>query len=447
MSKIGLVTLLVLIAGRSYTQQDYFVLIQSDNNQPFYVHIGGKIFSSSGQGHLIIPQLKDSTYLITIGFPKKLFPERQFFFSVNKRDLEFQLKNLGEKGWGLFNPHTLELKMPERTDTIEKKRPEGVKKDDAFSRLMAGVVSDTAVMYNTYAMEEPLKDSSLTAIPRAIGRAGSSKEIPATGLKPFAGKTDASNGVLVAAAGSSTGNADSSKKGPPTVATSQRSDGKPDSSKATPFTARNSPTRKNDSSMAPAHKTKGPRKAAFIEKLSERKSTTSVRLTYADHTKEGKTDTIRIIIPVDTGMQSSYNQSDTIKKGTGPPVLSAGALEELPRGGLDTSQKKERVKPVVSNSDCKNFATDYDVDKLKLKLFAAPKDEDKILSARKVFRSKCFTTKQMRILSEVFATDAGKYQFLETAYPFVSDDRFRELSDLLTDPFYISKFKTMVGGI
>src|SRR5258708_34432251 len=35
----------------------------------------------------------------------------------------------------------------------------GVKKDDAFSRLMAGVVSDTAVMYNTYAMEATLKDS------------------------------------------------------------------------------------------------------------------------------------------------------------------------------------------------------------------------------------------------------------------------------------------------
>jgi hypothetical protein len=45
----------------------------------------------------------------------------------------------------------------------------------------------------------------------------------------------------------------------------------------------------------------------------------------------------------------------------------------------------------------------------------------------------------------VFATDAGKFRFFEAAYPFVSDDRFRELTDLLTDPAYNAKFKAMTG--
>jgi len=65
---------------------------------------------------------------------------------------------------GLFNPQTPELKMPdEKKEAEPKNHLEGVKKDDAFSRLMAGVVSDTAVMYNTYTMEAMLKDSLIAS--------------------------------------------------------------------------------------------------------------------------------------------------------------------------------------------------------------------------------------------------------------------------------------------
>jgi hypothetical protein len=163
MFKIGLVILLLFMAASGYTQQDYFVLIQADDNQPFYARMGEKTFSSSAQGHLILSQLRDSAYIITVGFPKKLFPEQVFSFSVNKKDMGFQLKNLGEKGWGLFNTQTLELFMPVKKDEPETKSSlETIKKDDAFSRLMAGVVSDTAVMYNNFSMEAYLKDSSKT---------------------------------------------------------------------------------------------------------------------------------------------------------------------------------------------------------------------------------------------------------------------------------------------
>jgi hypothetical protein len=57
----------------------------------------------------------------------------------------------------------------------------------------------------------------------------------------------------------------------------------------------------------------------------------------------------------------------------------------------------------------------------------------------------CFTTKQIRALSEVFTADPAKYRFFETAYPFLSDDRFRELTNLLADPVYNGKFKAMTG--
>jgi hypothetical protein len=73
----------------------------------------------------------------------------------------------------------------------------------------------------------------------------------------------------------------------------------------------------------------------------------------------------------------------------------------------------------------------------------ASKDDDRIEAAYKVFKTKCFTTKQIRALSEVFPTDAARFKFLATAYPFVSDDDFPELVNLLSDPVYTGRFRTM----
>src|SRR5882672_3289553 len=113
MLKIGFGIIFFLIIGKTYSQQqNYLVLIDADNDQVFRVRIGDTIYNSSGLGHLTIPYLKDSTYNITIGFPKKQFPEHMFSIRINKKDQGFQLKNLGEKGWALYNWQTRELKMP-----------------------------------------------------------------------------------------------------------------------------------------------------------------------------------------------------------------------------------------------------------------------------------------------------------------------------------------------
>jgi len=104
-----------------------------------------------------------------------------------------------------------------------------------------------------------------------------------------------------------------------------------------------------------------------------------------------------------------------------------------------------RSKPVIVNSDCRNFAADYDVDKLRVKMLESSKEEERIAIAKKVFKTKCFTTRQIKALSEVFPTDGEKFRFFEAAYPFVSDDHFKDLTDLLADPVYNGKFKIMTG--
>jgi hypothetical protein len=207
-----------------------------------------------------------------------------------------------------------------------------------------------------------------------------------------------------------------------------------------------------------------------VVKLSERKLARSVRLAYADHTTGKKADTIIIFIPVDTlavvkGGQKPTRTADTsrvvVPRGHGPnpdsPIVGQGqGIPSRPAGGIlasevvrprpvDTPRKSSVTRsslPFV-NSDCHNYATDYDVDKLRVKLLEGAKDEDRILAARKVFKTRCFSTRQIRALSEVFTTDAAKFRFFETAYPFCSDDQFRELSSLLADPVYSSKFRVM----
>jgi len=97
------------------------------------------------------------------------------------------------------------------------------------------------------------------------------------------------------------------------------------------------------------------------------------------------------------------------------------------------------------NVKCKNTATDYDVDKLRVKILATEDEDDKISTAKKVFKTKCFSTNQISALSEVFPTDAGKYKLFDAAYSYVSDvNNFPRLQNLMKDEYYISRFKAML---
>ena len=126
------------------------------------------------------------------------------------------------------------------------------------------------------------------------------------------------------------------------------------------------------------------------------------------------------------------------------PDTSHSTTTTLHPQSTDTSRTASRKSalPFV-NSDCHAFATDYDVDKLRVRMLDATKDEDHIQVAYKIFKIKCSATKQIRALSEVFTTDPAKFKFLATAYPFVSDNQFPELVNLLSDPVYTGRFRTM----
>jgi len=404
MLKIGFPIILFLIVSKAYSQQDYFVLIQADNDQPFYTRLDDRVVSSSSNGHLILPQLKDNTYKIAIGFPNNAFPEERFSIVINKKDQDLQLRDLGEKGWALYNRQTQEWILPlkEATDS-SRGRIEGIRKEDAFSRLMAGLVNDSSVMYNTFLPLEMPKDTL---------KSGLEKIVPA--------KSDSTVVII-------------EKSVPP-------------------------PPKKQVDLPNPKKKKNGIPPSgeiqASVKKIKERALHTALELVYLDKSNPGVSDTVIMFIPLDNqlipaGAMDSQRSSpaDTEKyrqKDTGR--LSINSLVTEHKQTEVSGGPKSPKRNVPTHSDCKNLASENDVDRLRVRIMGEKKKEEKIAVALKTFKSKCFSTKQIKILCELFPGDEGKYSFFSVAFPFVSDmDNFKQLAQLLNEEYYLNRFKELTG--
>ncbi|MBS1566024.1 MAG: DUF4476 domain-containing protein [Bacteroidetes bacterium] len=111
----------------------------------------------------------------------------------------------------------------------------------------------------------------------------------------------------------------------------------------------------------------------------------------------------------------------------------------------DSAAKTVSTKIPIPNSDCRNLAWDSDIDKLRIKMMAAKSDDEKILLAKKLFKQKCMTVKQVKALSELFTSDEGRYKWFDASYPSVTDTaNFSSLGELIKDEYYQSRFKAMV---
>jgi hypothetical protein len=135
------------------------------------------------------------------------------------------------------------------------------------------------------------------------------------------------------------------------------------------------------------------------------------------------------------------------------PVVKQPEATELPKETTvqkviekkDSIQSVEKKKSFVTNSDCQIYASDNDLDKLRVKLLAQRTDDDKLATARKIFRQRCFNSRHIKALTELFSTDEGKYRWLDAAYPFVSDpSNYELLREVLKDPYFINRFNAMI---
>lgn len=392
--------LLVICMGwclQGFSQQNYFVLIQSEKSQPFYARVLDKNYSSSSIGHLIISNLKDSAYTVVVGFPQNRFPEQEFLIRISKKDRGYQLKNLGDKGWALFDTRTMELIPPVKA---EKSTSGGtavyIKKTDDFARLMAGVVNDTAVMY--YAVAEEVKPKPVEQV--VAKKDDVKKEEP----------------VIV-------------KKEPDTVAM------KPADTVAI-----------NPVQQVVVKEPEQKPVVPVVQVVNQYATDTGYHMVIVDDLK----DSIRIFIPSDkkdevaTKQPAPQTKITSDELGPDDTVKKADSVrKEAVNIPVDTLTKQAKL--IMINSDCRNFAASNDVDKLRVKLLQEKDAAGRIAAAKKIFRTKCFNAQQVRSLTELFPYDDQKYLFLEAAYPFVSDTgNFKELASLFSDPTYNQRFRKLV---
>jgi hypothetical protein len=514
------VFLLMMILGCRWAQgqQQYFVYLQTENHQPFYVRLGDKVYSSAESGYLILSKLADSSQTFSVGFPRNRFPEQLFTIPVSHHDQGFLLKNFGDKGWGLLNLRTMALIM-NNAGLTEKKNPENIliKKTDPFSVLLANAVNDTAVLFTVVKPKPQVVAAAKEAGKKGIAVSGNEKADAGDSVAPqkALAKTETPPPVRKESGQDSTAtvsrNPVAGNNHPPSPAaktiTGEKSPGK---------TIADAPVEK----LSPAPAKRLNPTATGITKAAELRTDTSYIAVYTD-ASDNNEDTVRISIPFDrfvavkqpditessmpdtavkekiaadnspavaiakqTGAASTSTTEKPVKEITrqkdssnfavvkqnpaiSPDMPAVGAKEKAvhadsqaiadikkpePAQAVIPTAKDSTVtiisappKATAFNPNCRDTAWDSDIDKLRIKMIVLRSDEDKIILASKLFKIKCFTVKQVRALSELFTTDEAKYKWFDATYSYVTDPPdFPKLSELLTDKYYLNRFKAML---
>lgn len=468
----------------TYAQQNHFIYLQTENKQPFYVRLDKKLMSSTASGYLIIPKLQDGVYNFKIGFPKNEWAEQQISCTLNKKDAGYVLKNFADKGWGLFNLQTMEVVMA-ASKVLEKTTAETAGKTDDFATTLSNVVKDPSIAKKeeekTVQAEEVKKAAILPEVQakqtiNSDSAAAVSKD--SLVITKVVGHIDSVEEVkqVVTAADikqDKTTVTDVIKKELPDSLSKQISSPsqaeRKEEFKIAADTAKQSVAK---TAVEQVQEVKAP---AQISKLLSSDNSEGIELVYAD-VSNGKADTIRIFIPIDKAvkeiplapLEKEGEQKPVIKQeqklenapkfiditlpnpnaktdtvaGQAPVVISEKKAEPVPI----TEKPKEIIsKPMIANSDCKSFATDDDFLKLRKKMAAENSDDEMLNAAKKIFKTKCFTTDHVKNLSVLFLTDEGKYKFYDLAYPFVSDSyNFISLESQLKEAYYIERFKVMI---
>lgn len=447
----GLFFIFLCVSISVKAQQNHFIYIQTENKQPFYVRQDKNVYSSTASGYLVLSKLKTGSYDLVFGFPKNEWPEQNIHCSLEDKDLGYLLKNFGEKGWGLFNIQSLSVltanENSKKNDVAKEVRT------DAFSNMLSTVVNDPTIRENEPVMQEVKKRITEDVKPSVALNSESKKEPLKKEVKEEP-KNESVKATELATSNVAL-NSEPQKEQVKKVINEPKIDSV--KSSETVILKSNEDIKKDYVES----------KVNITKKLAN-KTTEGLEMVYVDMAN-GTQDTVRILIPVEKEILENSSEKivinnkpkEEIKEQEANPVIVAKDekkketkfLEiELPNpNGKVNEVKGDSVRhqsipqSQMINSDCKNFATNEDFLKLRKKMAAVENPDDMIVVSKKVLKTKCFTTEQLKNLSVLFLSDAGKYSFFDAAYPFVSDSQnYIQLESQLTETYYINRFKVMV---
>ena len=177
--KLVFIFLFSVLVKNGFSQDQYYVYIQSQNHQSFYARVGSSTFTSSGNGYLLLPGLVKNTYELIIGFPGQKISEWRFNCTVDNADLGFILKDKGTGGVQLVH---LDQKGALAGTVVEQQKEvkaetvplTGVISNDPFSTMLASVVNDPSIRQQLVIVDKKLApvnndavESSIAGVPAA----------------------------------------------------------------------------------------------------------------------------------------------------------------------------------------------------------------------------------------------------------------------------------------
>ena len=408
MNRLTLCLLFLMSVLTVSSQKVYFVYLQSETDQPFFIKMNEKIFSSSASGYLILSKMRDSIYNINVGFPQNKWPEQNFSVIVNKKDHGYLLKYFDGKGWGLFDLQTSAVQMASANEAkvigevkIEKKEV------SAFTDILSKAADDPSLKEKPVQLNVEQKKTEVV-VPELVKneeRKAETKDSLVTKPleiveKPAVKKEEPKSELI----------------GQPVMKTEEM--------KIVPVESY---------------------KKSWVTKISESSTTEGFGLVFIDSYSDGANDTIRIIVPTPKPVLSVIKEE---------PKEEKKFLELLPDTTKKVEEKTAEIKPIVNEqsvsksshkNNCADIATESDFLKLRKKMAAETSDDRMVDESRKYFKTKCFTVTQVKNLGSLFLNDAGKYKFFDAAYVYVSDiENFTSLQAGLKDEYYINRFRAML---
>jgi hypothetical protein len=500
-------------------QKIYFVYLQTENNDPFFVRIDDKLYSSSSSGYLILPRLKDSTYHFRLGFPGKDV-DLDFSTIINKKDHGYLVRNFGDKGWGLFDLQSLSIQM----STTKLKGTADVNKGgdsqvDAFTELLSKAADDPSLKQNVVLVKEEEKKPVAVAtvekeekkpdVTEAVIKEEKKLETntQASAKQPEK-KSDAVDKASDQKPGITTAVADQKKPEP------NAADNKSDEKNMVAIGAASE--KQNDSTAIAEPKENGYKKS-LVTKISSADTREGLESVFVDE-QNGNKDTIRILIPTGNKDAVAKDESKTDSTKDTRKFLEIDSKAKQP-GTVDNEAKNQSIKwwpfgkkkdtqttktpsqtkaqpttkseehkkwnpfakkkdtltktpsqaktqPTTKSAEPKKWnpfasknktavaagkkcetAAHEDFLKLRRRMAEKTNDDAMLEEARKYFKEKCFSTEQIKNLSSMFLSNAGKYNFFELAHNNVTDkENFLSLQSELKDEYYVSRFKTLVGN-
>jgi hypothetical protein len=419
-------------------QRVYFIYLQTEHGEPFFVRVADKIYNSTAAGYLILSKLKDSTYNFKIGFPGKDI-DLNFSSTINKKDHGFLVKNFGDKGWGLFDMQTMGIQMSSSTiKTVSQVNNAPAIQVNAFTDLLSKAADDPSLKQNPILVKEEEKkpEEKRTGITQTVVKETRTEILTSPVNKPEEKKTEIT----------------------PPVAKETRTEiltppaNKPEEKKVESANT-NDQKAEQTAKMQDTIQKEVTYKRSQITKVSEMAVPEGLELVFIDDNK-GDIDTVRIILPGD--------RTPVLKEETKPEVkkeekkfLDITTDASKPADNVQPDFKKDEKRPepvkekktVISDikNGCRSVAAESDFLRLRRKMAGGANDDRMIGEAKKYFKIKCFTTEQIRNLSSLFLSNAGKYHFFDVSYEYVADkENFSSLQSELKDEYYIKRFKAML---